>query len=400
MKNKLKLSTRVKDLMASPIRKFYPLALEAKKKGIEVLKLNIGDPDLSVPGEIIKSFQNIKLKNLGYAPSSGLVEQVDAWRIYYKGWGINLERENIIPTTGATEGILFSLLAVADPGDEILVFEPLYTNYKALAGLVNVRLRPVTLKLENDFQLPAEAEIIKKINNKTRAIIVINPDNPTGKVWSEQELRLIIKIARKYKLYIIADETYREIVFGGQPGSILQNEQARERTILLDSVSKRFSVPGMRIGVIASYNQELMRGILKIAMARLSAPTIGQIVTNKSVAKARDYTDRITKEYRQRAMTVQAGLKKIPGIVYNQPAGAFYQVIKLPVENADDFIRFLVSDFSYQGQTILVSPMEDFYLTAGLGRQEIRLAYVLNEKKLKKAVEILGRGIVEYSKKI
>ncbi len=392
----IKPSKRSSQLIASPIRKFWPLAVAAEKKGIEVLKLNIGDPDLSLPKEIQKSLKKINLKNLGYAPSAGLTENVDAWRTYYQTFGLNFKRENIIPTTGATEGILFSLLTVADPGEEILVFEPLYTNYKALAGLANVILKPITLKLENNFQLPPEQEIIKYLTKKTRAIIIINPDNPTGKVWSAQELKTIIKIAKKYNLYIIADETYREIVFTGRPGSILNLAGARERVILLDSVSKRFSIPGMRIGIIASYNQTVMGTLLKLAMARLSAPTIGQLLTITALKNSRSYTKKIATEYRRRRDIIQAGLKKIPGITYNQPAGAFYQVIKLPVVKADDFIRFMLEDFHYQRQTLLVAPMEDFYLTPGLGRQEIRLAYVLENKKLQQAITILKLGLEQY----
>ncbi|HOZ36738.1 MAG TPA: pyridoxal phosphate-dependent aminotransferase [bacterium] len=393
------ISTRSSQLIASPIRKFYPLAVAAEQKGIKIFKLNIGDPDLAVPTSIRRSLAGWGSKKLGYAPSSGLAEHVDAWRAYYKNWGVDLKREEIVPTTGASEGILFAFLTVADPGDEILVFEPLYTNYKALAGLANVRLRPITLKLENNFRLPKEREIIQKITPKTKAIVVINPDNPTGKVWSEQELKLIIKIAKQHNLYIIADETYREIVFHGHGSSILSLAGSRERVILLDSISKRFSAPGIRIGVIVSCNKTIQQAILKVAMARLSAPTIGQIITNRALKDARVYTQKITKEYSRRAAKVESELKKIPGIFYNQPQGAFYQVIALPINDAEDFIRFMLADFDYQKKTVWVSPMADFYITPGLGKNEIRLAYVVEVEKLREAVEILGKGLEEYTRK-
>jgi aspartate aminotransferase len=395
----IKTSKRSQKLIASPIRKFYPLALGAKKKGIEVLKLNIGDPDLTPPKELFSALGKFSQSaNFNYAPSSGIEACVSAWQKYYQKLGLKFKEENIIPTVGASEAIQFALWALADPGDEIIVFEPLFTNYKALAALLDVKLRPVTLKLKDNFQLPGAKEIIKLITKKTKAILIINPDNPTGKVWQPREIKEVIDIARKYKLAIIADETYREINFIGQTKSILSYNGAKERTILIDSLSKRFTIPGIRAGVIATMNAEWSQTILKIAMARLSAPTIGQLVTATLLANSQKYTDQITIEYKKRSAVVQAELKKISGITINQPQGAFYQVVGLPVKNAEDFIRFMLTKFSYQKKTVWVSPMADFYITPGLGKNEIRLAYVLESKKLKEAVEILGKGLVAYKK--
>ncbi|NMC51149.1 pyridoxal phosphate-dependent aminotransferase [Candidatus Kuenenbacteria bacterium] len=399
MSNKLKLSNRVNDLMSSPIRKFWPLVMAAEKRGVEVLKLNIGDPDIPPPAEIVRGIKNIKAQNLGYAPSGGMVENVDAWRDYYKKFGIKLERENIIPTVGASEAILLAFLAVADSEEEILVFEPLYASYKGLAKMAGVNLKPVTLRLENNFQLLETKEIEKKISKKTRAIVIINPDNPTGKVWSARELETISQLAEKYNLYLIVDETYREIVFRGKLKNILTFAKTRERTILIDSVSKRFSVPGIRLGAVVSFNKEIMGAILKIAMVRLSAPSVGQLATIEILKQAKKYTDKIRKEYQKRSQVALKELQKMSGVVFRESAGAFYQVVKLPIKDSEDFIRFMLEKFSYKNKTVLVSPMADFYITPGLGQNEIRLAYVLESKKLKEGVEILGRGLKEYLNK-
>ncbi|HRY63074.1 MAG TPA: pyridoxal phosphate-dependent aminotransferase [Patescibacteria group bacterium] len=393
------VSSRAQKLIASPIRKFFPLAESARKKGVEVLKLNIGDPDLMPPQALFRTLAKLaKLSNFNYAPSSGIELCVSAWQKYYQKLGLKFEKENIIPTVGASEAIQFALWALADPGDEIIVFEPLFTNYKALAALLDVKLRPVTLKLKDNFQLPGAKEIVRLITKKTKAILIINPDNPTGKVWQPREIKEVIDIARKYNLAIIADETYREINFIGQTKSILSYNGAKERTILIDSLSKRFTIPGMRTGVIATTNAEWSQTILKIAMARLSAPTIGQLVTAALLGNARKYTDEIRIEYKKRSAVVQTELKKISGITINQPQGAFYQVVGLPVKDAEDFIRFMLTEFSHRKKTVWVSPMADFYITPGLGKNEIRLAYVLESKKLREAVEILGRGLVAYQK--
>lgn len=396
--NNLKISKRTGQLIESPIRKFLPLVKKAEAKGVKFFKLNVGDPDIFAPQEILEEIRNYRDKNIHYAPSPGIVEHVHAWLKYYAGFGLKLEQANIVPTQGAAEGILMSLMAVADPGDEVIVFEPLYTSYKGFAALSNVSLAPVTLKLENNFELPSEREIVKKITKKTKAILIINPDNPTGKAWKDEELRKIIKIASGHKLFLIVDETYREIVFDQKAKSILNFGGTKNNTIVIDSLSKRFSVPGIRVGALVSYNKEIMAAILKIAMIRLSVPTIGQLSTVAILSNSKQYTETIRDEYRQRCEVVNCALKRMSGVVAGLPKGAFYQVAKLPVKDSEDFIKFLITKFRYKGKAVLVAPMEDFYITPGLGRDEIRIAYVVNTKELKEAMDIFERGLKKYNK--
>jgi len=395
----LNTSKRVNKLIASPIRKFLPMVRAAEKKGVKFFKLNVGDPDIFAPKEILRGIKGYNNRNIPYAPSPGISEHVRAWLKYYALFGIKLKEENIVPTVGGAEGILLALMAVADVGEEIIVFEPLYPSYKGFAAVCNVKLVPITLKLENNFKLPAIQEIAKKINKKTRALVIINPDNQTGKVWSNQELKNIIQLARKNNLFIIADETYREIVFKGKPKSILNFSGARGNTLVVDSLSKRFSAPGIRVGALVSYHQKIMRAILKMAMIRLSVPTVEQLATVAILKNSKKYTSKIANEYRQRRNVVNDALKKMPGVLVSQPAGAFYQVAKLPVKDAEDFIKFLITKFRYKNKSVLVAPLEDFYVSQGLGRNEIRIAYVLNVKELKEALEIFKKGLEQYLKK-
>jgi aspartate aminotransferase len=398
-KSKLKTSKRAERLIESPIRKFLPLVRGAEAGGVEVIKLNVGDPDIQVPEEILRSIRIFRDKNIRYAPSPGISEHVEAWLVYYKNVGVRLRAENIIPSVGAGEAILLSFMAVADAGDEVIVFEPLFSSYKGLATICDVKLVPIRLKLENNFQLPSEKEIVKKISKKTRAIVVINPDNPTGKVWRQEELKLVVKIAKKYNLFILSDETYREIRFKGKPMSLLNYTQVRQNVIVIDSVSKRFSVPGIRIGVMASYNRQIMQVLLKMAMARLSAPTLGQLSLISVLKNSKSYTQKITKEYEKRHRVVNDALKRIPGLIKSEPEGAFYQVVRLPVRDAEQFIKFLITRFRYKNRTILLAPMQDFYITPGLGKNEVRIAYVVGANKLKQGMEIFKRGLEEYIKK-
>src|SRR3989338_1495567 len=395
----LNTSKRVNKLIASPIRKFLPMVRAAEKKGVKFFKLNVGDPDIFATKEILQGIKKYGNKNIPYAPSPGISKHVQAWLKYYALFVIKLKEENIVPTIGGAEGILLAMMAVADVGEEIIVFEPLYTSYKGFAAVCNVKLAPITLRVENNFKLPAIQEIAKKINKKTRALVVISPDNPTGKVWSNQELKNIIKLARKNNLFIIADETYREIVFEGKPKSILIFPAVRNNALVIDSLSKRFSAPGIRLGALVSYNQKVMRAILKIAMIRLSAPTIEQLATVAILKNSKKYTSKIANEYKQRRDIVNDALKKMPGVLVSQPVGAFYQVAKLPVKNAEDFIKFLITEFRHKNKSVLVAPLEDFYVTRGLGRNEIRVAYVLNIKELKEAMEIFKKGLERYLKK-
>ncbi|MBI4250401.1 pyridoxal phosphate-dependent aminotransferase [Candidatus Uhrbacteria bacterium] len=392
------ISNRGQAVIASPIRKFLPLMQDTQKKGIHVYKLNTGDPDVAVPQLFFKTLRHYHKKNLSYAPSPGEPDHVAAWIEYYRQWGVNLEPSNIIPTVGCAEAILFAMMAVADVGDEIIVFEPLYVSYKSFAVMIGITLVPITLEVEKGLRLPPLAKIAERLSPKTKAIVVINPDNPTGKLWTAKELKRIIRFARLHNIFLIADETYREICFTGKPSCMLSYPQTREHVILVDSVSKRYSMPGARVGCLISYNQALMQSVLKFAQARLSVGTLEQYALIPVLRHSKALTTPVRREYQKRRDVVYAALSRMPGVVCGKPEGAFYIIVKLPIGSAEEFVKFLIRDFSYHNETIMVSPLQDFYITPGLGRNEIRIAYVLNAAALKRAMKIFAKGLVAYLK--
>jgi aspartate aminotransferase len=392
----LQVSKRVQKIIASPIRKFYSLVLEAEKKGVKVFKLNVGDPDIEPPRQFWRTLKNYKSRNLPYAPSPGILEHTLGWVKYYSDFGAKLQANQIIPTVGCAEAILLAIMAVTDPGDELLVFEPLYSSYKGLAAMCNVKLVPVTLRVENNFSLPSFKQIEKKITKKTAAIVIINPNNPTGTILTLKEINLICAIAKKYNLFIISDETYREIVFEGEPFTFLKMKSFSEHVIVVDSVSKRFSCPGARIGCIASYNQEVMAGVLKIAQTRLSAPTLEQYALIPLLKNSKPYTEKIVQEYQKRRDVVFKELRKIPKVICQRPQGAFYIIAKLPVDDSDNFVTFLLKDFQHHKKTVLITPAKDFYVSNNLGKNEVRIAYVLKRAELKSAMQLLRLALQEY----
>jgi aspartate aminotransferase len=397
---KLNVSKRGQNVIASPIRKFLPFMWAAEKKGIKVFKINVGDPDLQPPQEFFKVIHQYAGKTLGYTPSPGIPAHTAAWQKYYTNFSLKLAPENIIPTVGCAEAILLAMQAVCDPGDELIVFEPLYSSYKSFSVMTGIKLVPILLPFEKNFAVPPMKEIEKKITGRTKAIVVINPDNPTGKLWTDEELNTVVKIAIKHNLFIISDETYREIRFDGKkPTSLLANKSARENVIVCDSASKRFTMPGARTGVVVSYNKELMFTILKFAQARLSTGTLEQLALVPVLSNSKPYVNKIVKEYRKRRDIIAAGLRQIPGVVFKPSQGAIYQALKLPVKETEDFVKFMISKFNYKGKTVMVTPMQDFYITPGLGHSEIRIAYVLDGKDLKEAMEILKRGLEAYKQR-
>jgi aspartate aminotransferase len=397
--SRLEVSRRGRDVIASPIRKFLPFVQATEKKGIKVFKINVGDPDLMPPQEFFKVIRAYAGKTLPYTPSPGIPAHTAAWQKYFKQFGVSLPMSGIIPTVGCAESIMLAMQAVCDPGEELLVFEPLYSSYKSFAVMTGIKLVPVLLPFDKNFALPPAAEIEKKISKKTKAIVVINPDNPTGKLWTEKELNTVVAIAKKHNLFIISDETYREIRFDGKkPNSMLANKAARPYVIVCDSASKRFTMPGARTGVVASFNEEVMHTILKFAQARLSTPTLEQLGLIPVLNNSKPYVTKLVKEYHKRRDIIAQGLAKIPGVVFKPAQGAIYQALKIPVKESEDFVRFMISNFSYKGKTVMVTPMQDFYITPGRGHNEIRLAYVLNGKQLKEAMEILKRGLEAYKK--
>ncbi len=383
-------------MIASPIRKFLPFMQAAEKRGLKVFKLNVGDPDLAPPAEFLNTVRKYDKTTLGYAPSPGLPEHMLAWQQYYRRLGVEIPVANMLPTVGCAEAIMLAMQAVADSGDELIVFEPLYTSYKSFSVMTGIKLAPVLLPLERNFALPSMADIERKITKKTRAIVIINPDNPTGKLWSQAELGTIIRLAKKHNLFIISDETYREIRFTGQPMTLLTNKAIRQNVIVCDSVSKRFSMPGARIGLVASFNQEVMAAILKFAQARLSAGTLEQLGLVPLLKNSTPYVNKAVQEYKKRQKVVAEGLAKIKGAVFKPAMGAFYQAVKLPIDDSEEFVRFMIGKFSWKNQTVMVTPMKDFYITPGKGAKEIRIAYVLNTKDLQAAMEVLKKGVEAY----
>ncbi len=391
-----KVSNRGQGVIASPLRKFLPFMYETEKQGVKVYKMSAGDPDLEVPEDFFKEIKAYGSKNLPYAPSPGIPVHMEAWIKYYKQFGVEIEPKNIIPTVGCAEAILLAMMAAADIGDEILVFEPLYVSYKSFSVMTGITLVPVTLKTADGFAMPTDAEIESKITSKTKAIVVINPDNPTGKLWSEEELARILAIAKRHGMFVIADETYREIRFDGEVSCMLTMQEGRENIILVDSVSKRYSMPGARVGSLVSYNADVMSAVLKFAQARLSVGTLEQYGLIPLLSDSKKYTDPVREEYQKRCDVVYGALKDVPGVMVTRPMGAFYLYAALPIDSAEEFVKFLIRDFRDNNETIMLSPMPDFYMTPGLGVNEIRIAYVLNCADLARSMEILKKGLAAY----
>lgn len=393
----LSISKRANDAQFSPIRKFVPLLEKVKEKGIEVFELHIGQPDLPTPKEILREIRSFDGKVLTYTPSPGILETRIAWQKYYKNVGISFDSSEIIVTIGGSEAILFAFAAVCSPGEEIIVFEPFYANYNGYASIAGIRLAPLTTFAENGFHLPDRKVIEGKINKKTRGILICNPNNPTGTVYAGKELRMIADIAKKYNLFILSDETYREFVYDGEKHySMMIFPDIRDRVILLDSISKRLNACGLRIGCLASKNKKVIEGATKFAQARLSAPTIEQLAAIPLLENSREYTKKIVAEYEKRRDAVFEEIKKIPKALYSRQKGAFYAILKLPIKDSDHFAEWLLKEFSFKGKTLLVAPGSGFYVTKNLGKDEIRIAFVLSPKKLKQAMGILKKGLERY----
>lgn len=391
-----RLSRRATSISASPIRKFTPMIRAAEEKGTVFYKLHIGDPDLPTPLPFLKGIRGYAGKTVPYAPSSGIPGHSAAWVEYYANIGVKMPVSAIVPTVGATEAITMALQAVADNGDEVIIFEPFFVGFKGAAHLQGVKLVPVPLELKDGFALAGPEIIESRITPRTKAIIVINPDNPTGKVWTRAELGMLVDVAERHGLFIISDETYREIVFNGRPTCLLTLPRARQRTILIDSLSKRFSAPGARIGCAASLNPETAAALLTIAMARLAAPTIEQIAFIPLLKNAGTHVKRIVGEYKRRRDVVADALAAMPGITTNVPDGAFYAVAALPVDDAESFVRFLIEEFRDDGESVTVAPMKDFYVTPGRGENQVRIALVRDVKALRRAMTIFAKALASY----
>ena len=383
----------------SPIRKLVPLAESAKKRGIKVYHLNIGQPDFKIPPKIQKELEKAaSLDYLPYASSLGITENILAWKKYYGKVGVSLETGEIIVTTGGSEALLLSMAAVSDPGDEILTFEPFYANYLGFANLLSAKIVPVPLNPSSGYHLPERKIIEGKISKRMKAILVTNPNNPTGTVFSKKELLLILEIAGKYNLFIIADETYRGICFDGKRCySFLEicKKADRQRIITTDSVSKRLNICGARIGAIICKNRGILAALNAFCQARLSSPTIEQLIVSSAIYDL-SYVKYLSLEYKKRRDAFIKTLEFELAIKIHSPEGAFYTMVKLPISDTDHFAAWMLSSFSYQKQTVMVAPGSGFYATDGMGKDEIRVAYVLNEKEMTAAAKILARGVREY----
>jgi aspartate aminotransferase len=383
---------------ASPIRRLVPYADKARARGIKVYNLNIGQPDIETPKEMMDGYRNVDLKVLSYGPSNGLKEYINALVEYYRRVGIKVNPAEVIVTTGGSEAISFALDAVADVDDEIVVPEPFYTNYAGFAATACVKLVPVTCKAENGFALPPGEDFERVISKRTRAVIYSNPGNPTGAVYTRKEIEMLKELALQHGLYLIADEVYREFIYENtEHVSIMNTPGIEDRAIMVDSVSKRYSACGARVGCIVSRNSELMAAVLKFGQARLCPPTVDQLAAAAALKVPDKYFDDVRREYMCRRDLVCDSLARMPGVVCRKPKGAFYVVAKLPIRDGQEFAVFMLDEFNLNNETVLVAPADGFYATPGKGKDEIRIAYVLNCLDLSRAMQVLAAGLKAYN---
>lgn len=395
----MKISRRAKEIQASPIRKLKPYADEAKAKGIKVFHLNIGDPDIPTPQPMIEAFNNYKGPVLGYGPAQGFLELREAIAGYFNHYRIPVTADDVLITIGGSEAIHFSFSVVAEVGDEIIIPEPYYTNYNGYASFAGVNIVPLPLKVEDGFRLPRSEEIERLITPRTKAIVLCSPNNPTGTVYTPEELERIAYIVKKYGLFLIGDEVYKEFVYDGlKHMSILEFEEIKDRTIVVDSISKRYSACGARIGAVITRNQEVYQAFLRFAQARLCPPSVEQQAALAGYKMPMTYFDSVRAEYQKRRDVLYDGLKDIPGVIINKPQGAFYVITRLPVSDTEHFALWLLSQFALDGKTVMVAPGPGFYSTNDKGKSEIRIAYVVNVDDLREAIVVLKRGLEEFQK--
>jgi len=392
-----KISEKGHLMPESPIRKLVPFAEKAKKKGTSVFHLNIGQPDIPTPECMIRSMHTLDMKVIEYSHSAGMLSLRESMCKYYSKHGIHISPDEIIVGAGASEAILFAFQTCLNPGDEIIVPEPFYANYNGFATSAGVKVRPIISNIESGFALPPISEFEKAINPSTKAILICNPNNPTGYLYSRVELEILREIVLKYDLFLFADEVYREFCYDGTTHfSVMNLEGLNEHVVLFDSVSKRYSACGVRIGALISRNKSVMTTALKFAQARLSPPTLGQIAAEAAVATPDSYFTEVINEYKDRRDTVVKGLNAIPGVLCPNPKGAFYVTARFPIDNSDKFCQWLLEEFSYNNQTVMLAPATGFYSTPGGGLNEVRISYVLNVENLKKSVKVLEEALKVY----
>lgn len=392
------ISNKGKAMPQSPIRKLVPYAEDAKKRGVEVFHLNIGQPDIKTPQVALDAVKNNNLEVVAYSRSEGSEEYRTKIAAYYAKNDIHVTADEIIVTTGGSEALLFTFGSIMDADDEIIIPEPFYANYNGFSTSSGVNVVPVVSKIEDDFALPVIEEFEKLITPKTKAILICNPGNPTGYLYSKEEIKKLAEIVKKHDLFLIADEVYREFAYDGtEHYSVMQEAGLEQHTIMIDSVSKRYSMCGARIGCIVSKNKDVINTALKFAQARLSPPTYAQIASEAALDTPQSYFDDVITEYVDRRNTLIAGLETIEGVRVAKPKGAFYCIAELPVADADDFAQWLLEKFNLNNQTIMVAPAAGFYSTPGLGKNQVRIAYVLNKEDLLSSVEILREALNQYN---
>ena len=391
------ISVRGQEMPESPIRKLAPLADDAKKRGVHVYHLNIGQPDLPTPQSAIDAIRNIDRKILEYSPSQGYLSYRKKLVNYYASYNINLTADDIIITSGGSEAVLFSFLACLNPGDEIIVPEPAYANYMAFAISAGAKIRTISTTIEEGFSLPKVEKFEELINEHTRAILICNPNNPTGYLYTRREMNQIRDLVKKYDMYLFSDEVYREFIYTGSPYiSACHLEGIENNVVLIDSVSKRYSECGVRIGALITKNPEVRQAVMKFCQARLSPPLIGQIAAEASLDAPEEYSREVYDEYVERRKCLIDGLNRITGVYSPIPMGAFYTVAKLPVDDADKFCAWCLSDFQWEGETIMMAPASGFYTTPGAGHNQVRLAYVLKKDDLVRALFVLRKALEAY----
>ena len=392
----MKISQRALGMTTSPIRRLGPYADAAVKAGKKIYRLNIGQPDIATSPKFMEAIRNIDQKVVAYGNSQGDMNLIKAIQKYYDSWNMHYETKNIYITNGGSEALEFAIFSLCDPGDEILVFEPYYANYTTFAKLASAKVTAVPTNAENGYRLPDQATVEKYINDKTRAILLTNPGNPTGVVYNKEEMDMIAAVVKKYNIALIADEVYREFVYDGTYTSFGTYKDLEQNLIMVDSVSKRYSACGARIGCVLSKNDELCAQFMKLCQARLCAPMVEQIGAAALYDTPASYLEEVNKEYKKRRDTIAAGLAKIPGLVSSQPKGAFYVMVKFPVDDAEKFAIWMLQDFEKDGETVMIAPGNGFYATPGKGVDEARLAYVLKCEDLERAMELLAAAVKEY----
>jgi len=392
----LQVSERGRAMPASPIRRLTPLADAARGRGVRVLHLNIGQPDLETPAAMRRRLAEAP-SVFAYSPSGGTAECVATLRQYYSRLGHELGTDEILATTGGSEAILFAFMACANPGDEALVVEPFYTNYSAFATMAGLRLVPIRARAEDGFHLPPRAEWDRALTPRTRLVLLCNPNNPTGTVYTREEVEAVASFCREHSLFLVADEVYRELVYDGRRAtSVLSVPGCEEAAVVVDSLSKRYSACGIRLGCLVTRNREVYGAAMRMAQGRLSPPGLAQLVALGATQLRADYFGSMVSEYQSRRDVLFEGLSRIPGVFLRKPEGAFYFVARLPVDDGDDFASWLLNDYSLDGQTVMVAPAAGFYATPGLGKDEVRIAYVLKREDLEAAVRVLEHAIPAY----